>query len=74
MRSRRQKTPPKYRRGRGPARFKRAECRRAIKAAVDAGLTVSRVDIDPATGKISVIAGKPEAGTADTPERILEQL
>jgi hypothetical protein len=39
-------------------RFRQSDLAKAIKAAVQAGLTVGRVEISP-DGKIAVIAGKP---------------
>lgn len=36
------------------------------KQAIKAGLEVARYDIDPATGKISIIPGKPEPATTIT--------
>jgi hypothetical protein len=46
---------------RGPCRFRKGEVVRAAKAAEAAGLSVERVEIDPATGKISVIVKTAEA-------------
>jgi hypothetical protein len=55
--------------------FKLSELKRAIKAATTAGLTVSAVEIDPKSGKIVVITGKPgDRETSDSPERIIAQL
>jgi hypothetical protein len=48
---------------RGPCRFRKGEVVRAAKAAEAAGLLVERVEIDPATGKISVFVGKPAEST-----------
>ena len=50
---------------RGPNRFRKAELVRAAKAAEAAGLAVQRVEMDPATGKISVVVGKPALAEAD---------
>jgi hypothetical protein len=44
---------------RGPSKFRKTEATRLVRAALDAGLSVNRVECDP-TGKISVFAGKPE--------------
>jgi hypothetical protein len=57
------------RRTRGRARFKKRDAVRAVKATMEAtGLAVSRVEIDPHTGKISVIVGEPDrASTTENP-------
>lgn len=44
------------------AAFRQADLRRALKATREAGLDVARAEIDPATGKIVVIIGRPEEG------------
>jgi hypothetical protein len=57
-----------------PVRFRRREATRAIKAMVDADLSIARVEIGP-DGRITIVAGKPADGElADTPERIISQL
>jgi hypothetical protein len=61
------------RKPRTPNRFRERELARAVRAAKSAG--GERVEIDPVTGKISVIltnSGEPE--TKDTPERIISKL
>jgi hypothetical protein len=64
---------PQKRRGRGPSKVKRTELTKAAKATLAAGLSVRGIDIDPATGKFTVLVGQPvEAG--DTPEKIINQL
>jgi hypothetical protein len=55
------------RRTRGPARFKKTDATRAVKAALGAGLSVSRAEIDPHTGKISVVVGEPASTTDPHP-------
>ena len=54
---------PARRPPRGFGRFSRREVTRALRAAVDAGKAVERVDINPATGTISVVIAKPAATT-----------
>jgi len=55
--------------------FKQADITRAANATARAGLAVARVEVDPATGKISVIVGKPDNESfCDTPEGIIKQL
>jgi hypothetical protein len=53
----------KQQRGRGPSRFKASDAKRAVKAALAAGLSIGRLEIDPQTGRISVIPGQPETTT-----------
>jgi hypothetical protein len=54
-------------------RFRETELARAVRAAKDAG--GERVEIDPQSGKISVILAKPgESENKDTPERIISKL
>jgi hypothetical protein len=50
---------------RGVNRFHQREVSRALRAVQDSGTAVDRVEIDPSTGKISVILAKPggEAAT-----------
>jgi hypothetical protein len=61
------------RHGRGPTKFTKTSVTRGTRAVLAAGLPVSRVEIDPHTGKIAVIVGQP-AGNNDTPESIINQL
>ena len=53
------KPQEKPHRTRGPSKFRKTEATRLVRAALDAGLSINRVECDPA-GKLSVIAGKPE--------------
>jgi hypothetical protein len=57
--------PTDLKKYRGPARFKRTEATRAVRATLAAGLPVERVEVDPGTGRISVIVGKPGAAVDD---------
>jgi hypothetical protein len=58
---------------RTPNRFREREVARVVRAAKSAG--GERVDIDPVSGKISVILGKAdEPENPDTPERIISKL
>jgi len=55
---------PKKREGRnfsgpGPVKFRKTEAKRLIRAVLDAGLTIARVECDSATGKIMIFPGKP---------------
>jgi hypothetical protein len=66
----------RHRKARGSNRFNKREVARAVCAARGAGETIERVEIDPRTGKISVVIAKPgeASGVTDTPERIIENL
>jgi hypothetical protein len=48
-------------------RFLERELSRAIRAAQKSGTPFDRVDVDPATGKISVIISKPDSEQAASP-------
>ena len=47
---------------RGPCTFRKRDLTTAIKAVVAAGCVVARAEIEPATGKIVVVTGKPGGG------------
>jgi hypothetical protein len=58
----------KQKRQRGPSKFKKSDAMRAVRATLATGLSVARVEVDPHTGKISVIVGEPDrASTTDNP-------
>ena len=50
------------RRSRGLSKFKRTDLTKAAKAAIAAGLPVRSVEVDPASGKITVLIGEPATG------------
>jgi hypothetical protein len=60
-------SPRRRRSQRGPNRFLETEIRRAIRAVTDMGATVERVEVDPASGRISVIVASPGQGETPTP-------
>ena len=63
------------RRMRGFSRYKRSETSRLVRGVMDAGLPVRGIEVDPTTGTLRVLVGKP--GTEpehDTPERIIKNL
>ena len=45
--------------GRAPCNFRQTDLTRAVKAVVAAGCEVARAEIDPTTGMIVVVIGKP---------------
>lgn len=47
---------------RQPVKFKEVDIKRAVKATQKAGVSVLRVEVDPKTGKIVVIAKGQEPG------------
>ena len=56
------------------SQFHEREVARALRAARKAGEPIDRVEIDPQTGRISVIIAKPGETQDDTPERIISKL
>ena len=55
-------------------RFKKTEGTRAVRAVLSAGLAVARVEFDPASGMITVIAGEPQTKTEmSSPDDELER-
>jgi hypothetical protein len=53
-------TQPPKRRPRGLTRHKRRETARLLRSTIDAGLTVRGVEVDPVTGALRVLVGKPD--------------
>jgi hypothetical protein len=53
------------RKPRCPARFLQSDVRRAVQGAMDAGITVARVEIDP-DGKIVIVSGEGKSQEAPT--------
>jgi hypothetical protein len=53
------KPQSKPHKGRGPSKFRKTEATRLVRAALDAGLSVNRVEHDPVSGRITVFPGKP---------------
>jgi hypothetical protein len=49
----------KQRRTRGPSKFRKTEVVRAARAMLAAGLSVRGVEVDPTTGRFSVLIGQP---------------
>jgi hypothetical protein len=59
--------------GRAPAKFRQADVARAIRGAIKAGLSVSRVEIDR-DGKIVVICAGDAPAIEESPDDALERL
>lgn len=55
--------------GRGPLSFKQADVHRAVKGAKAAGMELGRVEIDPASGRIVLVA----VGKAEEPRNDLDK-
>jgi hypothetical protein len=49
---------------RRPTAFRQADVTRAVRAAKAAGIEVARVEIDPVSGKIVIVAGSPDTVNA----------
>jgi hypothetical protein len=58
------KQPPKQR-TRGFSRYKRSETTRLLKSAIDAGMLVRGLEVDPVTGALRVLFDKPGKGEPD---------
>jgi hypothetical protein len=50
---------------RGPCNFRQRDVKAAVKAVIAAGCEGSRVEIDPATGKIVIVVTKSQAAVDD---------
>jgi hypothetical protein len=50
-------TPKPALKSKTPVRFRKNEIARAVRGAQDIGLTVHRIEVDPASGKISLVTG-----------------
>jgi hypothetical protein len=51
---------PPQQRLRSASRYKRSETKRLLKGALDAGLPVRGFEVDPVTGVLRVLVGKPD--------------
>jgi MinD superfamily P-loop ATPase len=51
-----------------PTRFRQRDLKRALKAVKDAELVVERVEIDPLSGKVSIVMGADTNGVHPTSE------
>jgi hypothetical protein len=51
---------------RAPSTFRQADLTKALKAAAAAGLHVTGYKVDPQSGKIEVVTGKPEVQDSPT--------
>jgi len=58
--SRNSPRPPKRQPRRGFSRYKRSETARLLKGAADAGHTVRGLEVDPVTGALRILFGKPD--------------
>ena len=67
-------TQPKPHNGRGPSKFRKTEATRLVRAALDAGLSVNRVEHDPVSGRITVFPGQPSGeSSASDLDKWMEQ-
>jgi hypothetical protein len=55
----------KQKRRRGPSKFKIADAQRVVRATLATGLPISRVEVDPASGRVSVVIGQPAAASGN---------
>jgi hypothetical protein len=60
-----QKSPPPTQRTPRFARYRRSETARLLKGAADAGHLVRGLEVDPVTGALRILFGKPESGGND---------
>ena len=56
--------PPQPPRQRNASRYKRSETSRLVQGALDAGLTVRGIEVDPATGVLCILTDLPMARRA----------
>jgi hypothetical protein len=70
--SRKSPQPPKQP-TRGLSRFKRSEAKRLLQSAVEVGLNVSGLEVDPNTGALRVLVGAPAAANAPDVRRRKQQ-
>jgi hypothetical protein len=64
-------TQPPKRRPRGFSRYRRSETSRLIKGAMDAGLSVRGLEVDPVSGALRVLVGQP--GKSEPADADVEQ-
>ncbi len=55
---------------RGSASFRQSDLTRALKATKAAGIDVARIEIEPETGRIVIVPGKPPSAPAESGNRI----
>jgi hypothetical protein len=58
-------TQPRKPPTRGFSRYKRSETARLVKGVIDAGLPVRGIEVDPDTGKLRVLVGRPDESGND---------
>jgi len=58
--------------GRGTASFRQADITRAINGAAAAGMKIARIELDPTTGRISLLTADDLAAAAETSTSALD--